>query len=155
MELAIGNFLEFKESTTIVHRFQNFFIGQDITTSGDTYQFLPFGFSGVTVNTTGDGTDASLLFAQNAISRSWADTAVANKWIAHVSVMILDPDDSTSTSSKLCEYWGQISGGSWDETSLSLTLNTVLDAVKTNVPMRRLSTQLVGDLPTTTNVRLQ
>ena len=42
-----------------------------------------------------------------------------------------------------------------DETSLSLTLNTVLDAVKTNVPMRRLSTQLVGDLPTTTNVRLQ
>ena len=60
-ELAVGNFVKFTSGDTTLFRFQNFFIGETITNESEPYDFVPFGFSGVTVNKTGDGTEASLL----------------------------------------------------------------------------------------------
>ena len=36
----------------------------------DNYTFVPFGFSGVTVNRTGDGLEATVVFPNNEVSRS-------------------------------------------------------------------------------------
>lgn len=152
--LAIGNYLTFKANGTIVYRFQNFHIGESASYGGASYQFLPFGFSGVTINRNGDNTDASLVFPNNELSRGWAVTAIENRWLATVFVLSLNPDDRT-TGTLMHQYVGQIAEGGWDESSLTLTLNTVLDAVGADVPMRRLTQSLIGALPLTSNVRLQ
>ena len=115
---------------------------------------MPFAFSGVTVNRTGDNVEASLVFPNNAISRGWGLTAVQDLWIATVLVLILDPD-SSSGGELMHRYVGQVSNGGWDETTLQLRLDTVLDAVGTDVPMRRLTQSLVGAIPTSSNVRLR
>ena len=154
MELAVGNFLTFSIGSTTRQCFQNFFINETITNEGNSFGFLPFGFSGVTVNRTGDNTDASLLFPNNALSRGWAVEAIENRWIARVQVMLLDPA-SRSQYQQLHQYYGQVASGQWDESSLRLTLNTVLDAVGTDVPMRRLTQKLIGAIPVTSGVRLQ
>ena len=155
MDLALGNYLDFSTpSGGKVYHFQNFFINKTATYEGAQYAFLPFGFSGVTVNRTGDNVEASLVFPNNQISRAWGLTAVQDLWIATVMVMILDPDDATS-GQLMHRYVGQVSNGSWDETSLQLRLDTVLDAVGTDVPMRRLTQQLVGAIPVSSNVRLR
>jgi hypothetical protein len=155
MDLALGNYLDFSTpSGGKVYRFQNFFIGKTATYLGAPYAFLPFGFSGVTVNRTGDNVEASLVFPNNQISRAWGLSAVQDLWVATVTVMILDPDDTTS-GELLHRYVGQVSNGNWDETSLQLRLDTVLDAVGTDVPMRRLTQSLVGAIPTSSNVRLR
>lgn len=155
MELAIGNFLTFTKDKDTTYQYQNFFIDESIQLGGEEFLFLPFAFSGVTVNSTGDGVDAQLFLPNNEISRGWADEAVAESWVAHVRVLILDPDDTTSVSSQLSQYYGQVSAGGWNETALTLQLNTVLDAVAFNIPQRRLTETLVGKLPTSANVRLQ
>ena len=174
MEAAFGNFLTLKAGDDVRHRFQNFFIGETVTYSSNDYTFLPFGFSGVTVNRSGDGVEASLVVpnlisttnSKTNLSVNWAVDAMEfydsngirkSPWIAHVLVMLLDPDDKTSFSATnpLYEYYGAVSGGSWDESSLNLSLGTVLDAVGSDVPMRRLTQKLVGSLPVSSGVRLQ
>lgn len=152
--IAVGNYLKLiNKYQSVVYRFQNFHIGQNAQYDGFTWNFLPFGFSGVSVNRTGDNTSASLVFPNNQLSRYWGAQAVTERWLANVLVMSLDPDDRT-TGTMMHQYFGQIAAGDWDETSLQLDLNTVLDAVGADVPSRRLTQSLIGNIPVSSNVRL-
>ena len=156
---AFGHVLRIKANNTVNYRFQNFFIGEQLTHNGDDYQFLPFGFSGVTVNRTGDGLEATLVFPNNALSRPWGREAIESSFVMEVEVLIIeDPDPSsglTATHTTVHTYTGITTGGQYDEAALSLELSSVLDAVGTDVPRRSLTQDLVGNLPISSNVRLQ
>lgn len=155
MDIALGNYLRLKKpDDTTSYYFQNFFIGANADFQGDSYAFLPFGFSGVSVNRSGDNTEASLVFPNNELSRAWALPAITERWLARVYVMALEPDDRTA-GILMHQYNGQIAAGQWDETSLTLNLNTILDAVGADVPLRRLTQGLIGNIPTSANVRLR
>ena len=152
--IAVGNYLKLSnKDQTVVYRFQNFHIGQNAEYDGFTWSFLPFGFSGVSVNRNGDNTSASLVFPNNQLSRSWGAQAVTERWLATVLVMSLDPDDRT-TGTLMHQNFGQVAAGNWDETSLQIDLNTILDAVGSDVPTRRLTQSLIGNIPVSSNVRL-
>lgn len=150
MEFALGNFLTLTSKAGIQNRWQNFFINESI----DGYTFVPFGFSGITINRQGDNVDATLVFPNNELSRRWSIEALRDGWLAQVQVMLLNPEDR-SQREQLHTYTGVIAGGGWDETALNLRLNTVLDAVGAEIPKRRLRQRLVGQLPMTSNVRLR
>ena len=55
-------------------------------------------------------------------------------------------DDST-TNRVLYSYTGVISTGGWDDTNVELSLNTIVDAVRGEIPGRRMNNQLVGNIP--------
>ena len=154
MELAIGNFLVLSQNGIVRQQFQNFFINQTISYEGSQYGFLPFGFTGVTINRTGDNTEAELMFPNNLLSRNWAIEALEKRWLARVDVVLLNPEDATSFD-RVHRYVSMISGGAWREVELTLTLSTVLDAVGADAPQRRLTQRLIGNIPATSNVRLQ
>ena len=140
---------------SVQFRFQNFFIGQDMTYGGKTYGFVPFGFSGVTVNRTGDGLESSLVFPNNDLTRGWAVTAVKDHFVIEVDVLIIDSSSASGSHSRVHTYTGQVVGGNWDNVSLNLQLGAALDAVGTDIPRRSLTRKLVGNLPVSNNVRLQ
>lgn len=154
MEIAVGNFVTFSHNNVSLYRFQNFFINEEISYANEVYTFMPFGFSGVTVNRTGDNTEASLLLPNAAISRAWTTEALQDQWLAHVRVLIVDPA-SRLPISILHQYYGRVVSGTWDETNLTVYLSTILDAVGTDIPTRRLTQRLIGSIPVTSNVRLQ
>jgi len=144
------------EGLFVQFRFQNFFINQDMAYKSNSYGFVPFGFSGVTVNRTGDGLEASLVFPNNDLSRGWAVLAIRDHYVVEVEVLIVDSSDpSSGTHTSVHSYTGQITGGTWDNVSLNLQLSSVLDAVGTDIPRRALTKKLVGNLPIANNVRLQ
>ena len=167
--LAFGHALRIKPSNTELYRFQNFFIGKEITHQsplqreqslpGSNYIFVPFGFSGVTVNRTGDGLEATLVFPNNDLSRAWGVSAIESSWLMEVDVLIIedpDPDTGLATTNTITHtYTGQVTGGQWDNTSLNLELSSVLDAVGTDVPRRTLTQRIVGNLPVSNNVQLR
>ncbi len=158
-ELAVGNFLKFTSGGETKYRFQNFFISETITNSSEPYDFVPYGFSGVTINRTGDGTDASLLFPNSSgnvgkLTRSLIKDAIEERWIAYVRVLIVDPDDKTSFT-QLSQYYGQVTSATWNNVTATLSINSVLDAVGGDVPHRKITQELVGNLPTSSSVRLQ
>jgi len=153
-QIAIGNFLTFQRQGVVSHRFQNFFIGETIAYQNESYGFLPFGFSGVTINKNGDNSTSSLVFPNNALSQSWAVQATSLRWLAHVRVMLLNPDDRTDFT-QVHEFWGRVVTTKWDESTVTLTLGNILDSVGLDVPVRRLTQNLIGAIPVTTGVRLQ
>jgi phage-related protein len=162
---AFGHALRIKPKQTVLYQFQNFFIGKQITHKGSGYQFVPFGFSGVTVNRTGDGLEATIVFPNSdpdgsgKLARNWAIEALNESWIMEVDVLIIeDPDPETGLAAEntvVHTYVGQVTGGQWDNVSVNLELSTVLDAVGTDVPRRALTKTNVGNLPISNNVRLR
>jgi hypothetical protein len=141
-----------------IYRFQNFYIGEDayftnITTGEvNTFGFLPFGFSGVTVTKAADNEPASLLFPNNSLTRGWIETAVRDYWVCNVRTVLANPDDKMDYR-LLSRYFSQIVGASWDSSAVKLELASVLDAVGVDLPRKRLTQQLVGSLPVTSSVR--
>jgi len=131
-------------------------IGANLNLNGQNYQnydlngssFLPFAFSGAVINRNGDNITATLVFPSNSLSRSWATEAALGIWIATVDVKIIDQNRT------LYSYVGQVSSAGWDEETVKLELSTVLDAVGADIPFRSLSSDLVGPLPTSANVRV-
>ena len=157
---AIANYLTFTvPEAAVQYRFQNFYINQEVPWTNGPHSFLPFGFSGITVDRQGGNIDASLVFPNTQLSRDWGARAIENFWLARVRVVQVDPDDPGVAAGnpdqfRLYNYVGQVTAGTWDETSLSLQLNSVLDAVRTNAPNRKLSRNLCGRLPTTNRISL-
>ena len=158
-QYAFGHAITINRGSESSRRFQNFFIGKQLTHRGDEYIFVPFGFSGVTVNRTGDGLESTLVFPNNELSRSWATSAIEVRTVIEVDVLIIenpDPDSGlTATHTIVHSYTGQVTGGQWDNVSLNLELSSVLDAVGTDVPRRSLTRKIVGNLPISNGVRLQ
>tara|TARA_R100001510_G_scaffold780_1_gene571 strand:+ start:205 stop:705 length:501 start_codon:yes stop_codon:yes gene_type:complete len=156
---ALGHAVRIKaiddSGLNIQFKFQNFFINQVMTFGDDQYTFVPFGFSGVTVNRTGDGLEATLVFPNNDLTRGWAVNAINDHYVMEVDVLIVDSDSQTGSHTRVHSYIGQVVGGNWDNVSLNLQLSSVLDAVGTDVPRRSLTRNLVGNLPVSNNVRLQ
>lgn len=149
MEFAIGQFLDLKQQNGSIFRWQNFWINETI--SG--YSFVPFGFSGLTTNRQGDNIDATLVFPNNELSRQWALSSIQGKWLAQVQVILFNPENKTQQNS-LFTYVGQITNGAWDETAINIRLNTLIDAVGGEVPARRLTQKIVGNIPTSANIQL-
>tara|TARA_R100000329_G_scaffold92918_1_gene77482 strand:- start:29 stop:517 length:489 start_codon:yes stop_codon:yes gene_type:complete len=160
-QYAFGHALRIRPKRSVLYRFQNFFLTQNMRLKGTTdpgtktYTFIPFGFSGVTVNRTGDGLEASLVLPNNKITRRWAIDAIEEYWIMEVDVLIVDSDDRAGSHQIVHTYTGQVTSGQWDNVSLNLQLSTILDAVGTDIPRRSLTRDLVGNLPITNSVRLQ
>ena len=142
------------------HHFQNFFISKTMRFVGgdgitNTYGFAPFGFSGVTVNRTGDGLEATIVFPNNSVTRGWAVAAIKEHYVMEVDLLIIDSDNKDGSHTVVHTYTGQVAGGQWDETSLNIQLTSVTDAVGTDIPRRSLTRKLIGNLPIANNVRLQ
>lgn len=155
-ELAIGHFLTLYSNTegNETQHFQNFYINEDVEYDDDTYSFLPFGFGGITISRSGDNVDANLVFPNNDLSRDWSVVSIRSAWVARIRTMRLDPSDSTATPTLFYDYTGQISEGGWDNTTVNMTVNSVLNAVSSNIPHRVLEMSNVGYIPTTTSVRV-
>lgn len=158
---ALAQFLTLRNlDATKRYFFQNFWINEDaplgIAGSDGTTQFgfLPFAFSGTTITKSGDNQPATLAFPNNSLSRAWAETVIREQYIVHVRTVLADPSDKT-TATLLARYIAQIVSGSWNETSLELQMASVLDAVGSDIPRKKLTKQLVGNIPLTSRVRIQ
>lgn len=154
-EIAFAQYLTLRTETGgVQYYFQNYWVNEDARFEGSDYGFMPFAFSGLTVAKTGDNQPATLVFPNNSLSRGWAETAVVNRWIAKVSTVVVNPDDKTDYTI-VSTYESQIVSGNWDATKLELETASVLDAVGSDVPRKRLTKRLVGNLPVTASVRVQ
>lgn len=149
---AFGQYLTLTGSQTL--RFQNYWIGENVSYGGNTYGFLPFAFSGATVTKSGDNQPAALAFPNNALARGWAETAIRDQWLAECLVMLINPDNRNSPI-QLTAYTAQIVGGNWSDVGIEIRMASVLDAVGADVPRKKLTKQLVGNLPVTSSVRMQ
>ena len=155
-ELALGHFMVIKPNHMQggEYRFQNFWTNglasfqNPITGTTSSYLFLPFGFSGVTVSRTGDNVDAGIVLPNVQLSRDFATSAIYDGWTAMIFTCKINQIDQPGGSpTVLYRNVGQVAGGTWDETEITMEVNSVLSAVGSEVPARTLRQRLVGDVP--------
>lgn len=150
MELALGHMLRLTpKDAGVAYRFQNYAIGQEI----EGHLFLPFAFGGAVATLRGDNLDATIQFANTPMTRSWVTQALDGMWVAQAITLLFEPS-SGAVQRQLYEYWGVCAAGGWDETTIQVSLNNVLDAVEANVPGRRLERWLIGKIPFTSDIRV-
>ena len=153
--LAIGIYLKLllPSGASSSYRFQNFFQGETRTYNGSSYVYGAFGFSGGTLDLDGGNISASLVFSLNALSLAVFGQAVNDKWLAEIRTVWLDPDTFNETTQHSEELYA-ITGFNHNLSQLTVRLGSPLDAVQSNLPRRVLTTDLVGELPSTGEINL-
>lgn len=154
-KVNIINTINFQTRTNKTYAFQNFFWRERMKYEDVNYEYLPFTFSGITINRSGDNVDATLAFPNNNLSRGWALRAIENGWGCEVRVATTsDPNVSKEGFTTLYKYFGLCASGGYDDKVITVKLNSVLDAVGAEIPTISIDNARVGPIPTTTNVRL-
>ena len=149
---AIGQAFQFPSQN---YAFQNFRVDGPVTVDGKSHTFLPFGFSGITITRTGDNVDASIVLPNSSLAQAFALTAFEEEWQCVVKVGSFNPSSPSSFAQTLYEYRGVVSAGGWDDTSIRMVLNSILDAVTGDIPARVFEATNVGPLPITSTLQLQ
>lgn len=153
-EISYGHLLRLHSPVTGKPRynFQNFALTKEITHQNTAYGFAPFGFSGVTVNKSGDNQLTQIALPPDNLSKQIAIYLSSGDWVANIDMLIINPGNVTDFA-VLSSFAGQVSGLLWSETDLRLEVSSVIDAVGNDVPRRRITEDIFGPLPSTSNLR--
>lgn len=133
--------------------FQNFTINGTRSRGGDTYVFAPFALAtgggekggDRSANTLGIGASSK---AGSTIILNLFKQAVEERWLLQVETVSLNVSTFADDLLVSTETW-RVASYQMDTNLIKLQLISPLDAVKGQVPRRKLSEKLVGALPTT------
>jgi hypothetical protein len=142
-----ARFLE-QDGTPTIYAYQNFSINQQRVYQSVTYEFAPFGYSLGAGSKGGDRSDSSLIAGLDQLTVNLFSEAVQSRWLLEIKTVSLIPVNFADDVLVRTELW-RIAQYEMDTERIILKLSSPLDATKTNVPRRRLTTGLVGALPTT------
>jgi hypothetical protein len=142
-----ARFLE-QDGTPTIYAYQNFSINQERIYAGVTYEFAPFGYSLGAGSKGGDRSDSSLIAGLDQLTVNLFAEAVESRWLLEIKTVSLVAVNFADDVLVRTELW-RISQYEMDTERIILKLSSPLDATKANIPRRRLTTGLVGALPTT------
>ena len=155
---AFCNYVKFLEpsgSTYVetAYYFQNFTVDGSRTRGGDTYTFAPFVLATGGGEKSGDRSSNVLAIgastqAGSTIILNLFKQAVEQRWILQVETVSLNISTFADDQLVSTENW-RVASYEMDTKIIKLRLISPLDAVKGQVPRRKLSEELVGALPTT------
>jgi phage-related protein len=152
MNIAIANYIQFedKAGTPLANgRFQNFFIGETRTWEGNSYAYAPFIVSGTISNRGGDAPRAAIVSVPNNITVGIITDMVLNYRLVRVrSISLTQAESGAFSEGQLLstEVWSCVNG-TQDYEKVSITLSSPLDATRSQIPKRVLSSYLVGSIP--------
>jgi len=133
-------------ATSPVYAYQNFSVNQPRIYGGVTYQFAPFAVSSGAGAKGGDRSETTLGAGLDALTVNIFTEAVTSRWLLELKTVSLDPETFADVTLIRSEVW-RVARYEMDTEKILLTLTSPLDAVRSQVPRRYLSTKLVGALP--------
>ena len=147
---AFVNYSRFLTSAGVAtaYAYQNFSINQSRAYGGVTYQFAPFAYTLGAGSKGGDRSDSSLVAGLDPISVNLFAEAVEDRYLLEVKTVSLDPETFVDDALIRTELW-RVAQYEMDTERVILKLSSPLDATKGDIPKRRLTTKLVGALPST------
>ena len=147
---AFVNYSRFLTSAGVAtaYAYQNFSINQSRVYGGTTYKFAPFAYTLGAGSKGGDRSESDLVAGLDPISVNLFAEAVENRYLLEVKTVSLNSETFADDALIRSELW-RVAQYEMDTERIVLRLLSPLDATKSDVPKRRLSTKLVGALPNT------
>lgn len=147
-EIRLVQFFNLETATGTRHRFQNYFVQQNITFASQTYRFAPFQVQGSVSSLNGDNSQIQILFPATEYAIRLVEEGSGNRKSALTLYTRSVPRNSTgvvSSSGPTEQYIGL--GASFSADTIELRFNTAADSVASNFPAQRLNQENVGILP--------
>tara|TARA_Y100001963_G_scaffold91128_1_gene125588 strand:- start:4189 stop:4767 length:579 start_codon:yes stop_codon:yes gene_type:complete len=126
--------------------------GNYISFDGEDYYYLPFIYSGASRTRTGDNLSASLTLANNVLAMSHVKQTVERQWFIRVVVCVVDPSSFAHKRTLTDESW-LAAAMAYDPQTISVELSSAIDSVGSNAPNRTLTSTMVGQLPSSSNIQ--
>jgi hypothetical protein len=147
--IAICAYISFQANGVPVpgYAWQNLFVGLTRTYDSRPHVFQSFRISDSAGARGGDRSQGRLTLNRNQLALNILSEARANQWKLRADVMLCDVTNSTDVRLLSRHLWrlGPIERRS----TITVTLNSPLDAIRGDAPRRRLTTDLVGQVPDT------
>jgi hypothetical protein len=147
--IAICAYISFQANGVPVpgYAWQNLFVGLTRTYDSRPHVFQSFRISDSAGARGGDRSQGRLTLNRNQLALNILSEARANQWKLRADVVLCDVTNSTDVRLLSRHLWrlGPIERGS----TITVTLNSPLDAIRGDAPRRRLTTDLVGQVPDT------
>lgn len=155
---AFVNYVRFRQfdGTYTAYAFQNFSVNQTRTYNSISHSFAPFAIATGGGEKGGDRSSNTLVTgsstqAGSTIILNLFKQAVADRWLVEIKTVSLNISSFADDALISTETW-RVASYEFDDASINLRLSSPLDAAKSQVPTRRLSSELVGALPVSGSV---
>lgn len=147
MTSAIAVFLRFYSDSVTHGRWQNFFIDKTI----DGHDFVSFDTSDILLNRTADEGGVTLSMAAVDRRLDFFEAAIAGEYLAEIVLYEMSVTGSIPSSlagaTVVARFIGEVVTMQTDLVTLSVELGASIDAVSGDIPGRKITTSLVGRLP--------
>ena len=148
MTTAIAAFCRWFSKGTTHARLQNFFI--DRTVNG--HRYLSFVPSQIEINRRGDSSGISLQFPAKEEVLDLGTSALDQAYLVEVTIYEIDATNKVPTdlsnATIVSQFLGEVQGMDVDLMNINITVSAALDAISGDIPGRKITTSLVGRLPT-------
>lgn len=142
MEQAVATFLRIYASDGNKYLWQNFYVDQNV----NGYDFLNFRVSSLAMNQSADETVASIELPITPQHLDLLEAAVMQQWLCHMQVFRVNAQ-SDGLENLLTDYIGEVVEAATDLVQITISLGLALDALTAQIPGRRFTTALVGNIP--------
>lgn len=146
METAIAALLMFYKGTTVFARWQNFWVNETINQT----QFVNFDVSEVMMNRSADEGGVTLTIPATNAHLQLIDTAIANEYLCQIQIVEMPANGATFdplSSTLIAQFVGEVLAMQTDLTQIEVEIGTAMDAISGDIPGRKITTSLVGRLP--------
>ena len=146
METAIAALVMFYKDGTVFARWQNFWVNETINQT----QFVNFDVSEVMMNRSADEGGVTLTIPATNAHLQLIDTAIANEYLCQIQIVEMPANGATFdplSSTLIAQFVGEVLAMQTDLTQIEVEIGTAMDAISGDIPGRKITTSLVGRLP--------
>jgi hypothetical protein len=146
-EVALAQFVRFYDTTGDRVKWQNFFVNEVV----QGHEFRDFRATSILVNRSASEGGITIEFPALQEVLSLMDQAITYGWLVDTKVYQLVMSNGGWTlngATVVAQFFGEVIGVQTDLSTLSVELGVGLDAITGQIPGRKMTSSLVGRLPT-------
>ena len=159
-EIRICNFFRLATTAGRVHRFQNYFIGENKSFKSPSddeaknYSFSPFQADGALASLNGDNQQLRVLFPSQEVSIRLVEEGDGNRLSVLALTTLWTNATGALNGAQYTDYFVGV-GATFNEDTMELRFRSSMDSVGAGFPARVLTVDNVGILPLEANLSLQ
>ena len=143
--IRIANYFRLTMANGVVHRYQNYFIGQSSNYLGESYAFAPFLAEGSMAALNGDNQQLRVLFPNIEYALRLVEEGDGNR-LSELRLTVAWLTTGDQITNALNDFYIGIGAG-FSDTTLELRFRSAVDSVGSEFPGRTFTRDLVGPLP--------
>ena len=147
MTTAIAAFLQFYSDNTTHGSWQNFFV--DKTVNG--YAYVSFDTSEILINRSADEGGITIRLAATNRHLGFIETAISSEYLAQITLYEMPATsgmpNSLNNATVVARFLGEVITMQTNLITIDVEIGAAMDAISGDIPGRKITTSLVGRLP--------